>query len=140
MPPAGFALLDGLVGTVGVRLYRASGLANGAGKRVDVIRRRRHVRELLMDMDDVPSTWCHESLGVGLAEVVRVRLGDRDQGPDHHGRVAVDIRQGCRSGPAARSLGASPFARHPSDGTAATPGADDTTPTPGLGSPYGDEG
>src|SRR6185295_18542233 len=63
------------------------------GEGDQVVGGRGRGREIAVVPDELPASGGGEAARVRLAEVVRVRLGERRQGADDGGRIAVDVGQ-----------------------------------------------
>src|SRR6185295_16452878 len=63
------------------------------GEGDQVVGGRGRGREIAVVPDEIPASGGGEAARVRLAEVVRVRLGERRQGADDGGRIAVDVGQ-----------------------------------------------
>src|SRR5690606_27085177 len=92
----------------GRRLGRTD-LANGLGDGGQVVWRR---LEVAFVTDQLPAARSRQSSGVGLAQVVGVRLAPYRQRPDHRGGLCVDVRQGGDRRPGAAVSGAAPWGPH----------------------------
>ena len=94
------------------RRHRPGCLAHRVGEGNQVIVARRGRTELAVVADQIPPPRCGQPAGMRLAEVVRVRLGERRQWTDDRGRLCVDIRQ-RRDGLSGASVArASPWGPH----------------------------
>lgn len=101
----------GLVGILSLG-YRAGRLADRFGKRHQIVVARRGRAELAVVAHQVPAAGRREAAGMGLAEVIGVRLGKRGQRTDDRSRLRVDIRQ-RRDGVSGTSVArASPWGPH----------------------------
>jgi hypothetical protein len=82
-----------LVGARGWRDGGTGGLAYGIGQGDQVVGGGWGRGELAVVTHQVPASGGGEAAGVGLAQVVGVRLGERREGADDGRRVAVDVGQ-----------------------------------------------
>jgi hypothetical protein len=72
-----------LVGARGWRDRRAGRLTDGVGQGDQVVGGGRGRGEIAVVTNQIPASGGGEAAGVGLAQVVRVRLGERCQGADN---------------------------------------------------------
>src|SRR5512138_3935248 len=94
MPPAaGLVAGEVLLVGAGRRGRRAGGLAHGVGQGDQVVGGGGRRREIAVVAHELPASGGGEAAGMRLAQVVRVRLGERRQGADDGGRIAVDVGQ-----------------------------------------------
>jgi hypothetical protein len=68
--------------------------------------------ELTVVADEVPAAGGRQATGVGLAEVIRMRLGKRRERADDSRRLRVDIRQRRDGLPGTSVARASPWGPH----------------------------
>jgi len=81
---------------IGARGWRDRGpgrLADGVGQGDQVVGGGRGWGEIAVVAHQVPASGGGEAAGVGFAQVVGVGLGERREGADDGGRVAVDVGQ-----------------------------------------------
>ena len=93
--PAAAGLVAGEVLLVGARRRgrRPGRLAHGVGEGDQVVGGRGRGREIAVVPDEIPASGGGEAASMRLAQVVRVWLGERREGADDGGRVAVDVGQ-----------------------------------------------
>jgi hypothetical protein len=71
----------------------ARGLPHRLGERYQIVLRGRRRLELPVVAHQIPAAWGGQTPGVLLAQVVRMRLGERGERSDHRGRLGIDVGQ-----------------------------------------------
>src|SRR5690349_21877627 len=87
-------------------------LAHGLCERHKIVVGRWGRTELTVVANEVPAAGGGQAAGMGLAEVVGVRLGKRRERADHRSRLRVDIRQRRDGLPGTSVARASPWGPH----------------------------
>ena len=70
---------------------RPARLSYRFGQRDQVVQANRRRVKLAFVADQIPATGRGQATRVSLAQVVRVRLGERGEGADHRGGVRINI-------------------------------------------------
>ena len=86
--------------------------AHGLCERHEIVVCRWGRTELAVVADKVPAAGGRQAAGMGLAEVIRVRLGKRRERADDSRRLRVDIRQRRDGLPGTSVARASPWGPH----------------------------
>jgi len=92
--------------------HRTAGLPDRLGQRDKIVHAVRWRIEFALVPDEIPAAWGGKTSGVLLAQVVRVRFGERGERTDDGGRIGVDVGQRRDSKPGAAVAGATPWRPH----------------------------